>query len=98
MKKIDAILSGKDLTENKIALRKRKFNRVFEAMKDSAESQKEDATIAYDQLVLSLANDSKSVEGTLRSMLEKKQIIMAADNTLKALEAIKADLEEEVEE
>lgn len=95
MKKIDAILSGKKLTEVLTSLKKRQINRVFEAAKDNAEKQKEDASIAYQKLFLSMAEDDANFENILKRMLEQKQIIISAEDTLKALSEIKADLETE---
>lgn len=98
MKKLDAILNGKALTATKIDIKKRSLKRVLEAMTDSAKSQKEDASINYDKLTLQLGEDGANLESIVKKMVENKSTVMKADNTLKVLEAIQADLDEEVKE
>lgn len=96
MKKIDVILKGRKFTNKLFGLKKRKINRALDAAIDNAEKQKEDASIGYETLFADLADDDANYETIIGRMIEHKQTIMSADETIKALDAIKADLESEV--
>lgn len=98
MKKIDAILKGRKFTDKLFGLKKRKINRALESAKDNAEKQKEDATIAYEEQFSKMAEDDADFQNIISTMLKCKQTIIDATETIKALDAIKADLESEVED
>lgn len=98
MKRIDAIIKGRKFTDKLFGLKKRQINRAIEAAKDNAEKQKEDASIAYEKLLLRLSEDGADYQCIIGFMLERKQTIMDAQLTLEALDAITADLEAEVGE
>lgn len=96
MKRIEAIIKGRKFTDKLFGLKKRQINRAIESAKDNAEKQKEDASIAYEELFSNLSDDDANYQRIIGEMLEYKQTIMSADETIKAIEAIKADLEAEV--
>lgn len=96
MKRIEAIIKGRKFTDKLFGLKKRQINRAIESAKDNAEKQKEDASIAYEELFSNLSDDDANYQRIIGEMLEHKQTIMSADETIKAIEAIKADLEAEV--
>lgn len=98
MKRIDAIIKGRKFTDKLFGLKKRQINRALESAKDNAEKQKEDASITYEELFSKLSDDDANYQCIISEMLAQKQIIMSADETIKALDAIKADLEAEVGE
>lgn len=97
MKRIDAIVKGKHLTDVLFGLRKKRILRAIEAAHDSAEAQKEEASLEYDKLLSSLAEDDCDYQKAVKKMLEHKQTIISADATLTAIEEIRADLDAEVE-
>lgn len=96
MKKIQAIIKGRKFTDKLFGLKQRQIRRALEAAKDNAEKQKEDASIAYEQLFANMADEDADYEGIIRRMLQHKQTIISAEATIKAVEGIKADLESEV--
>lgn len=96
MKKIQAILKGRKFTDKLFGIKERKIRRALEAATDNAEKQKEDASIAYETLFASMADEDADYQYILRQMLEHKQTMLAAEETIKAIEAIKVDLESEV--
>lgn len=98
MKRIEVIIKGRKFTDKLFGLKKRQINRAIESAKDNAEKQKEDASIAYEELFSNLSDDDANYQRIIGKMLEHKQTIMSADETIKAIEAIKADLEAEVGE
>ena len=96
MKKIKAIIKGRKFTDKLFGLKERQIKRALEAAKDNAEKQKEDASIAYEGLFGKMADDDADYQDIITAMLEHKQTILAAEETIKAVESIKADLESEV--
>ena len=96
MKRIEAIIKGRKFTEKLFGLRQRQIKRAIEGAKDNAEKQREDATIAYEELFSKLAEETPDYQHIIAKMLEHKQTIISADETIRAIEAIKADLEAEV--
>lgn len=96
LKRIEAIIKGRKFTETLFGLKKKQIRRAIEAAHDNAEKQKEEAAIAYEKEFSRMADDDADYESVIGNMLRHKQTILAADNTLAALEEIKADLEEEI--
>lgn len=98
MKRIEAIIKGRKFTDKLFGLKKRQIRRALESAKDSAERQKEDATIAYEGLFSMMADDNADYQDIIVQMLLHKQTVISAEGTIKAIEAISADLESEVED
>lgn len=96
MKKIKAIIKGRKFTDKLFGLKERQIRRALESARDNAEKQKEDAAIAYEQLFADLADDDADYSRIINEMLSKKQTIIAADATIKAVDEIAADLDSEV--
>lgn len=96
MKKIQAIIKGRKFTDKLFGIKERQIRRALEAAKDSVEKQKEDAAIAYENLFANMADDNVDYESIINQMLAQKGIIRRAEETIKAIEEIKADLEAEV--
>lgn len=97
MKRIEAIIKGRKFTEKLFGLKKKQIRRAIEAASDNAEKQKEDATIAYENLFASMADDDANYQAIITQMIQHKQTIISAEATIEAIAAISADLEEIVE-
>lgn len=98
MKKIKVILKGRKFTDKLFGLKERKIRRAIESAKDSAEKQKEDAAIAYEELFGKMADDDADYQCILCEMIKHKQTIISAEATIDAIKAIEDDLDSEVEE
>lgn len=98
MKRIEIIIKGRKFTDKLFGLKKRQINRALESAKDNAEKQKEDASIAYEGLFSKMADEDANYQGIISQMLAHKQTIISADETIKAIAEIKADLEAEVDD
>lgn len=96
MKRIEAIIKGRKFTETLFGLRKKQIRRALEAAQDNAEKQKEDATIAYEELFSRMGEDNPDYQNIIRQMIQHKQTVISAEATIKAVEEIRADLEAEV--
>lgn len=96
MKRIEAIIKGRKFTETLFGLRKKQIRRALEAAQDNAEKQKEDAAIAYEGLFSRMAEDAPDYQAVIGEMIRHKQTIIAAENTIRAVTEIRADLEAEV--
>lgn len=98
MKKIDLIVKGKKLTEKLLGLKRKSINRALEAALDNLESQKEQATIDYENNLAKLADDNVDYKRVINDMISNRQTICDADATIEVIDSIKTDLESEVEE
>lgn len=98
MKRIEAIIKGRKFTETLFGLKKKQIRRALEAAADNAEKQKEEASIAYEELFSQLAEDKADYAGIINRMLQHKQTIISAEATIEAIDAIYSDLEAEVSE
>lgn len=96
MKRIEAIIKGRKFTDKLFGLKKKQIRRALEAAEDNAEKQKEDASIAYEDLFSRMADEDANYQSIIAEMLEHKQIILSAEATIKAITEIRADLEAEV--
>lgn len=96
LKRIEAIIKGRKFTETLFGLKKKQIRRALEAAHDNAEKQKEEALISYEKEFSRMADDDADYEAIITNMLRYKQVVIAADKTIDALEEIKADLEAEV--
>lgn len=96
MKRIEAIIKGRQFTDKLFGLRKKQIRRALEAAEDNADKQKEDATIAYEELFSRMAEEKPDYQRIIAQMLEHKQTIISAEVTIKAIAEIRADLEADV--
>lgn len=97
IKRIDAVISGLKFTDKLFGLKKKQIRRALEAAGDNAEKQKEDATVAYENLFAAMADENADYQSIISQMIRYKQTIISADATIAAIAAIKADLETEIE-
>ena len=98
MKKIDAIIKGKKFTEKLLGLKKRNIQRELDKAHDNFEEQKEKAQIDYENLLVKLADDNVDYKSVINQMIDKQQILINADESIKVISKIKEDLEAEIEE
>lgn len=97
MKKLKAILSGANFIDRLFDLRERDVKRSLESASDDAERQMTEAEIRYEELCKKLGEKEVNYTTTINQMLEQKDIIRRAKETIEAVKAIKDDLESEVE-
>lgn len=98
MKKIDALIKGRKFTEKLLGIKKRSINRALDSAFDDIERQKEQAIIDYENLLVKLADDDVNYKSVINQLIEKKQIIIDSESTVKALEEVRTDLNSEVSE
>lgn len=98
MKKIDALIKGRKFTEKLLEIKKRSINRALDSAFDDIERQKEQAIIDYENLLVKLADDDVNYKSVINQLIEKKQIIIDSESTVKALEEVRTDLNSEVSE
>lgn len=96
MKRIEAIIKGRKFTDKLFGLKKKQIRRALEAAEDNAEKQKEDAQIAYEGLFSRMAEEDADYQCIIGEMLSRKQTVISAEATIKAIAEIRADLEAEV--
>ena len=94
MKKILSILRGKKQTERLSELRMR----ALESALNNVEEQKVLADIRYHEEINNLGDDGVDYKSKINQLIEYKETIINADNTIQAINEIKSDLESEVED
>lgn len=97
MKKLKAILEGNSFVDKLFSLREKEIKRALESARDDAEKQMTEAEIKYEELCKQLGDKEVNYTYVINEMLEQKDIIRRAKETISAVEAIKADLDSEVE-
>lgn len=98
MKKLTAILKGRNFVDKLFSIREREVKRNIEAAKDSVESEKAKAELEYEKLCYSLAGDNVDYNEVINCMIQCKETISNADATLTAIAAIEEDLKSDVKE
>lgn len=98
MKKIDAIMKGKKFVNQLFGVKKRTINRALEDALDNIEKQKINAQVSYDEFLVKLADDNVDIKHIINQMISQRQIILNSEETVKAIQEIKEDLNSEVEE
>lgn len=96
MKKLDAILQGCDFEDRLLELREKTIKRNLEAAKDSVESARVNAEIDYENLCQKLGLKDVNYETIINQMITRKEVIISAEATLKAIAEIEEDLASEV--
>lgn len=96
MKRIEALLKGRKFTERLFGLRKRSIYRALDSISNKAEAAKEKASMDYEQLLVSLADDDVDFDEVASSLIEAKENLSDAEWTIKAINEIKSDLDSEV--
>lgn len=98
MKKIDAIMKGKKFVDKLFGVKKRTINRALDDALDNIEKQKINAQIAYEDFLVKLADDNVDIKHIINQMIAQRQIILNSEETVKAIQEIKEDLDSEVED
>lgn len=97
MNKLRAILGGIGFVDKLFSLREKEIKRALESANDDAEKQMTEAEIKYEELCKNLGEKEVNYEQVINDMLERKDTIRRAKETIEAVKEIKADLESEVE-
>lgn len=97
MKKLEAILRGCSFIDKLFSLREKEIRRKIEGAKDECEERKVEHQIAYEEAMKKLGEKNVDYRAVLNSMISAKQGIIDAESTLKVLEEIEKDLNEEVD-
>lgn len=98
MNRIEALLKGRKFTERLFGLRKRSIYRALDAISNKAEADKEKASMRYEQLLVSLADDDVDFDKVANSLVEAKEDLSEATWIINAISEIKSDLNSEVDE
>lgn len=97
MKKITAILKDCKLVDKLFLIRERQIFGALNSAKTAVEEKIAKAQIEYDNKLKELSEKDADYKGIINSILEAKMIELNGASTLKALEAIEADLNSEAE-
>lgn len=97
MKKLKAILEGCSFMDKLFDLREKEIKRALESANDDAEKQMTEAEIKYEELCKRLGEKQVDYNLVINEMLEQKDIIRRAKETVEVVKEIKADLESDVE-
>lgn len=95
MKKIDSILKGK-IDVKLIETKKAKINATIEVALLNAKDELLGKELSYAKLMEKLGTTT-SYENVIKEMVELKQDVQDIESCIEALQAIKKDLEQEVE-
>ena len=95
--KLTAILKGCKLVDKMFSFREKEIRRKLEAAKDKCEVKKLEAQMDYEKALKRLGEDNVNYESVLNDMIQAKQHIAEAEDTLKAVKEIETDLDSEAE-
>lgn len=90
-------LKGCNLVDKLFSLREKEINRKIEGAKDDCERRKAEAEIKYENYCKELGEKDVDYRRIINGMLECKQEIMDADETLKVIAEVEADHQSEAE-
>ena len=96
MKKILSILRGKKQTDRLSELRSQEIMRALDSALNNVEEQKVLADIRYHEEINNLGDDGVNYKSKINQLIEYKETIINADNTIQAINEIKKDLESEL--
>lgn len=97
MKKLEAILRGCKLVDRLFGLREKEIRRKIEAAKDECEEKKVKAQMDYETAMNLLGEKDVNYRNVLNSMIQAKQSIIEAQDTLAVIKEIEADLDSEAD-
>lgn len=97
MKKLTAILNGRKIIDKLLILHEKEIRRKLDAAKDECEEKKVKAQIDYETAMKKLGDESVDYKRVLNDMIQAKQRITEAEDTLKAVIEIEKDLDSEAE-
>ncbi len=97
MKKLEAILKGRKFLDELFGLREKEIRRKLEAAKDECLEAEINWKISYKEAMQKLGEKDVDYGKVLNDMITAKEGIMSAQATLKVIEEIGKDLDENVE-
>lgn len=97
MNKLEAILRGCKLVDRLFGLREKEIRRKIEAAKDECEEKKVKAQMDYETAMNLLGEKDVNYRNVLNSMIQAKQTIIEAQDTLDVIKEIEADLDSEAD-
>lgn len=97
MKKLEAILRGCKFVEKLFGLREKEIRRKIEAAKDECKEAEINCQISYEKAMEKLGEKDVDYGKVLNDMITAKEGIMSAQATLKVIEEIEKDLNENVD-
>jgi uncharacterized protein len=97
MNKLEAILRGCKFVEKLFGLREKEIRRKLEAAKDECKEAEINCQISYENAMEKLGEKDVDYGKILNDMITAKEGIMSARATLKAIEEIEKDLNENVD-
>ena len=97
MNKLEAILRGCKFVEKLFGLREKEIRRKIEAAKDECKESEINWQISYEKAMEKLGEKDVDYGKVLNDMITAKEGIMSAQATLKVIEEIEKDLDENVE-
>lgn len=97
MNKLEAILRGCKFVEKLFGLREKEIRRKIEAAKDECKESEINWQISYENAMEKLGEKDVDYGKVLNDMITAKEGIMSAQATLKVIEEIEKDLDENVE-
>ena len=97
MKKLEAILRGCSFIDKLFSLREKEIRRKIEAAKDECKESEINWQISYEKAMEKLGEKDVDYGKVLNDMITAKEGIMSAQATLKVIEEIEKDLDENVE-
>lgn len=97
MKKLEAILRGCKFVEKLFGLREKEIRRKIEAAKDECKEAEINWQISYEKAMEKLGEKDVDYGKVLNDMITAKEGIMSAQATLKVIDEIEKDLNENVD-
>lgn len=97
MKKLEAILKGCKFLDELSDLREKEIRRKLEAAKDECREAEINWKISYKEAMQKLGEKDVDYGKVLNDMITAKEGIMSAQATLKVIEEIEKDLNENVD-
>ena len=97
MKKLEAILRGCSFIDKLFSRREKEIRRKLEAAKDECKEAEINWQTSYEQAMQKLGEKDVNYEQVINDMVTAKEGIMSAQATLKVIEEIEKDLDENVE-
>ena len=97
MKKLEAILKGRQFLDKLFGLREKEIRRKLEAAKDECKEAEINWQISYEEAMQKLGEKDVDYGKVLNDMITAKEGIINAQATLKVINEIEKDLNENVE-
>lgn len=97
MNKLEAILRGCKFVEKLFGLREKEIRRKIEAAKDECKEAEINWQISYEKAMEKLGEKDVDYGKVLNDMITAKEGIMSAQATLKVIDEIEKDLNENVD-